>query len=63
MPTSSPTAGMAAMVSIHRHTCGSEITASSTAFMMNASIWPVTIMSSLMVTMRPRMCTGAISAR
>lgn len=30
---------------------------------MNATIWPVTIMSSLMVTMRPRRLAGAISAR
>jgi len=31
--------------------------------MTNASSWPVTIISSLIVTMRPRMCVGAISAR
>ena len=31
--------------------------------MMNASICPVTIISSLMVTIRPRRCAGAISAR
>ena len=31
--------------------------------MMNASICPVTIINSLMVTIRPRRCAGAISAR
>jgi hypothetical protein len=33
------------------------------ALMENARNCPPTIMSSLMVTMRPRRCTGAISAR
>ena len=63
MPTNSATAGIAATASIQRQTCGSWISWSRTAFMMNASIWPVTIISSLMVTIRPRRCAGAISAR
>ncbi len=58
-----PTAGMIATASIHRHTCGSLIVASSSALIANARNCPVTIMSSLIVTMRPRRCAGAISAR
>ncbi len=63
MPTNSATAGMTATPSIQRHTCGSLISASSTAFIANARNCPVTIMSSLIVTIRPRRCAGAISAR
>ena len=63
MPMSNATAGTAAIPSMYRQTCGSLISASSTAFMMKASICPVTIISSLMVTIRPRRSAGAISAR
>ena len=63
MPTNSATAGMAAMPSIQRHTCGSWISVSSSAFIAKARNWPVTIISSLIVTIRPRRCAGAISAR
>ncbi len=63
MPTSSATAGIAATASIVRHTCGSWMRRSSSALVAKASIWPVTIISSLIVTMRPRRSAGAISAR
>jgi hypothetical protein len=49
--------------SIHRQTCGSLISDRGAAFMAKARNCPVTIISSLMVTMRPRRCAGAISAR
>jgi hypothetical protein len=62
-PAKNATAGIAAIASIQRHTFGSSMSWSRTAFMTNASNCPVTIMSSLIVTIRPRMCTGAISAR
>ena len=63
MPMNSATAGMDATPSIQRQTWVSSMSWSRTAFMMNASIWPLTIISSLMVTIRPRRCAGAISAR
>ena len=63
IPTNRAMAGMVAMPSIQRHTCGSWIRASSSAFIANARNCPVTIISSLIVTIRPRRCAGAISAR
>jgi hypothetical protein len=63
MPTNSRTAGTAATASIHRHTEGPLYQRSSPALTMKASSWPVTIISSLIVTIRPRRAAGAISAR
>ncbi len=63
MPSSSATAGTAATASMVRQTCGSWMRWSSRALVAKASIWPVTIISSLMVTIRPRRSAGAISAR
>lgn len=59
----SATAGMAATSSIHRHTLGPPNSASMTALMAKARNWPPTIISSLIVTIRPRRCAGAISAK
>ena len=63
MPTNRKTAGTAATPSMMRQTWGSSMIWSSSAFIAKASSWPVTIISSLIVTMRPRRWIGAISAR
>jgi len=63
IPTNSATAGIAATVSMTRHTlwlCESELISSLIPKAMN---WPLTIISSLMVVIRPRRWAGAISDR
>ena len=56
-------AGMAATMSIHRQTLWPPNKALMSALIANARSWPLTIISSLIVTIRPRRCAGAISAR
>ena len=64
IPKNSTTAGSEATTSIQRQTPAcSGTTAARTAFTTNAASWPDTIISSLVVTMRPRRAAGASSAR
>ena len=64
MPMNSAIAGRTATTSMTRQTPGcSPQTLKMIALMMNAANWPLTIITSLRVTMPPRRSTGATSAR